>query len=166
MGRKSTRENKTIYQTSRENAGLTRENAAEKLVFVSADRIERIESGRSAPHPDEVMAMAEGYKNPVLCNYYCTHECPIGRETVPEVELRELSQITVDMLAAINALNKQKERLTEIAADGRISDAEIGDFRAIREKLDRMSAAIDSLTLWVDNTVMNGGLDKKQLDGD
>ena len=41
MGRKSTRENKNIYQISREEAGLTREGASEKLKFLSADRIEK-----------------------------------------------------------------------------------------------------------------------------
>lgn len=34
MGRKSTKENKNVYQTSRESLGLTRESAAEKLEFL------------------------------------------------------------------------------------------------------------------------------------
>ena len=38
MGRRSTKENKNIYQTSREEAGYTREGAAEILEFISADR--------------------------------------------------------------------------------------------------------------------------------
>ena len=42
MGRKSTKENKNIYQTSREAMEYTREAAAEKLGFISADRIEKI----------------------------------------------------------------------------------------------------------------------------
>ena len=44
MGRKSTKENKNIYQTSREAMDYTRETAAEKLGFISADRIEKIEN--------------------------------------------------------------------------------------------------------------------------
>ena len=51
MGKKSTKENKNIYQTSREDAGLTREKASELMEFVSADRIEKIESEKSAPAP-------------------------------------------------------------------------------------------------------------------
>ena len=43
MGRKSTKENKNIYQISRENAELTRESAAEQLEFISSDRIEKID---------------------------------------------------------------------------------------------------------------------------
>ena len=45
MGKKSTKENKNIYQTSREDAGLTREKASELMDFVSADRIEKIAEG-------------------------------------------------------------------------------------------------------------------------
>ena len=83
MGRKSTKENKNIYQTSRENAGFTRDSAAEQLEFISSDRIEKIENEKTAPHPDEILAMADCYKNPSLCNYYCSHECPIGKAYVP-----------------------------------------------------------------------------------
>ena len=43
MGRKSTRENKTIYQKLREEDQLTREKAAELLEFISEDRMERID---------------------------------------------------------------------------------------------------------------------------
>ena len=99
MGRKSTKENKTIYQTSREALELTRDAAAEKLGFISADRIEKIEYEKTLPHPEEVLAMADCYKNPALCNYFCSHECPIGMEYVPEIKAKELSQITLEMLA-------------------------------------------------------------------
>ena len=43
MGRKSTKENKNIYQRCREEQGLTREKASEKMIGVSASRIEKIE---------------------------------------------------------------------------------------------------------------------------
>jgi DNA-binding XRE family transcriptional regulator len=63
MGKRSTRENKNIYQRSRESCSLSREAAAELLVHLSPERIEKIESGRSAPHPDEVLAMEQSYRN-------------------------------------------------------------------------------------------------------
>ena len=47
MGRRSTKENKNIYQLSREETSLTREAAAEALGFISADRIEKIENEKS-----------------------------------------------------------------------------------------------------------------------
>lgn len=156
MGRKSTKENKNIYQTSREAVELTREAAAEQLAFISSDRIEKIENEKSLPHPDEILAMADCYKNPALCNYYCSHECPIGQEYVPEVKSKELSQITLEMLASLNSLDKQKARLVEITVDGIISEDEMEDFKKIQEQLEYISMAIDSLQLWVQKAIMDG----------
>lgn len=160
MGRKSTKENKNIYQTSREELGYTRAEAAEKLGFISPDRIEKIESEKTLPHPEEILAMADCYKAPSLCNYFCSHECPIGQEYVPEIKAKELSQITLEMLAALNNLAKRKERLVEITVDGEITEDEISDFVVIQEELDKMSLIIDSLNLWVSNTIAAGKLDK------
>lgn len=156
MGRKSTKENKNIYQLSRERAGFTREAASEALEFISADRIEKIENEKSIPHPDEILAMADSYKKPSLCNYYCSHECPIGQEYVPEVKLKDLSQITLEMLASLNALEKEKSRLIEITVDGIISDDEKEDFERIQSQLEQIAMAVDSLQLWVQNAIIDG----------
>ena len=156
MGRKSTKENKNIYQTSREEVGLTREAAAELLEFISSDRIEKIENEKSLPHPDEILAMADCYKNPTLCNYYCSHECPIGQEYVPEVKLKDLSQITLEMLASLNSLEKEKTRLIEITVDGVISDDEKEDFERIQNQLAQIAMAVDSLQLWVQKAIADG----------
>lgn len=163
MGRKSTKENKTIYQTSREALGYTREAAAEKLQFISEDRIEKIEYEKSLPHPEEILAMAECYKNPALCNYFCSHECPIGIEHVPEIKEKALSQITLEMLATLHKLTHAKERLIEITADGELTEDEIPDFLHIRSELKKMAMAIDSLNLWIDQTIADGKIDKKML---
>ena len=163
MGRKSTKENKNIYQISRENADLTRESAAEQLEFISSDRIEKIENEKSYPHPDEILAFADCYKNPSLCNYYCSHECPIGQEYVPEVAAKDLSVITLEMLSTLNTLSKEKDRLIDIAADGKVTEDEIPDFLQIKENLENMSLAIDSLKLWVEHTIASGEIDKELL---
>lgn len=157
MGRKSTRDNKNVYQLSRENAGMTRAEASEAL-FVSEDRIEKIEYETSAPHPDEVLSMAECYKNPALCNYYCSHECPIGQEYVPEIKIKDLSQITLEMLANLNALSKEKDRLVEITVDGHISEDEMPDFIKIQSQLEKMSITIDALKLWAESSIENGNI--------
>jgi len=163
MGRKSTKENKNIYFRSRENMGYSRDTAAEKMQFISSDRIEKIENERSLPHPEEVLAMADCYKNPALCNYFCSNECPIGREYVPEVQAKDLAQITLEMLATLNKLTKEKERLIEITVDGELSEDEIPDFIKIKEELKKMSLAIDSLDLWIDNTIASGKISKESF---
>ena len=156
MGRKSTKENKNIYQTSREGLGLTREGASNLLLTISPDRIEKIENEKSLPHPDEILAMADCYKTPALCNYYCSHECPIGIKHVPEVQLKDLSQITLEMLASLNALSNEKNRLIEITVDGKITKDELKDFNRIKDQLDQISMAVDSLKLWVEQATVDG----------
>ena len=139
MGKKSVKENKNIYFISRENAGLTREQASEIMGYVSADRIEKIEYDKSIPHPDEILAMAECYKYPLLCNNYCANVCSIGQKYVPAVELKDLPRITLEMLSLLNMIEKEKNRLIEITADGEITQDEYSDFAKIKETLDKIS---------------------------
>ena len=160
MGRKSTKENKNIYQISREALELTRDKASELLEFMSADRIEKIESEKSLPHPEEILAMAECYKTPSLCNYYCSHECPIGQEFVPEVKAKELSQITLEILSSLNTLEQEKNRLIEITVDGEITADERKDFEHINDQLSQISSTIDSLQLWVRQAIIDGRITK------
>ena len=166
MGRKSTKENKHIYQVSREKMGYSRESAAEKLRFISSDRIEKIENERTMPHPEEILAMADCYKNPSLCNYFCSHECPIGIEYVPEIKAKELSQITLEMLATLNKLTREKDRLIEITVDGELSEEELPDFLKIKEELEKMALAIDSLNLWLNQTIASGKIDQSLISTD
>ncbi len=154
MPRRSTKENKTAYQLSRERAGLTREAAAERMEFLSAARIEKIENERSGLHPEEVLAMAQAYGDPMLRNTYCTQECPIGKKYVPPLEKKSISQITVEMCVTLNELMRDRDRLMEITVDGTVTQDEEQDFRTIRENLDRMSSAIESLRLWVDEELI------------
>ena len=161
MGRKSVKENKTIYQLAREELGLTREAASDLLEYISADRIEKIENEKTLARPEEVVTMSQCYKKPELCNYYCSHECPIGIGTVPELKIKDLSQITLEVLANLNVLNREKDRLVEITVDGTISEDEMKDFEAIREKLSEMAVAVNSLTLWVDSATHNGKIVEK-----
>lgn len=161
MGKRSVKENKNIYQISREEAGLTREKAEELLGYVSAERIEKIESEKSLPHPDEILAMSKAYKVPTLCNYFCTHECPIGEKYVNEVTYKDLSQITLETLASLNALEKAKNRFIEITVDGVITEDEAKDFMKISDELNKISSTIDSLKLWVEHTIATGQIDKE-----
>ncbi len=162
MARASTKENKNIYQKTRENLHLTRETASELLESVTPERIEKIENERSLPHPDEVRVMAEKYKQPDLCNYYCANQCPIGQQYVPEIKIKDLSQIVLEMLASLNSMSKQKERLIEITVDGKITGDELADFIYIQEELERVSIAVETLQLWSEQMLATGMIDRKQ----
>ena len=150
MARVSTKENKNIYQITREGLKLSREAASELLESIPPERIEKIENERSLPHPDEVLVMSDKYMQPSLCNYYCANQCPIGQEYVPEIKVKDLSQIVLEMLASLNSVSKQKDRLIEITADGKISGDELEDFIFIQEELERISITVETLQLCSD----------------
>ncbi len=159
MGRVSVKENKNIYQLRREELGLSREKASELLETMPPERIEKIESEKSLPHPDEVLLMSEAYKLPNLCNHYCANECPIGKQYVPEIKIKDLSQIVLEMLASLNSMHKKQERLIEITADGRIEGDEIKDFIHIQEELEKISITVETLQLWSEQMLANGAID-------
>ena len=164
MARVSTKANKNIYQRIREALHLTRESASDLLESLPPERIEKIENERSLPHPDEVLVMAEKYKQPSLCNYYCANQCPIGQEYVPEIKIKDLSQIVLEMLASLNAMNKRKDRLIEITADGKISDDELEDFLYIQEELERISITVETLQLWAEKMLAAGVIDEARYE--
>lgn len=162
MARVSTKTNKNIYQKIREALNLTRESASELLESLPPERIEKIENERSLPHPDEILVMADKYKQPSLCNYYCANQCPIGQQYVPEVKMKDLSQIVLEMLASLNSMNKRKDRLIEITADGVISQEELADFIHIQEELERISITVETLQLWAERMLATGAIDPQQ----
>ena len=110
--------------------------------------------------------MADCYKRPDLCNYYCSHRCAIGDWYVPEVEVSELSNIILETIASLNEINPLTGRLIQIARDGKISDDEIKDFAFISKKLDEVSLAIDSLNLWVDKTASENNINISLLNAE
>lgn len=112
MGRKSLKKQKSIYQLSREQAGLTRRAAAERLGFVSEGRIEKIEGGRSQIDPAEVQAMEAAYQDRFLVNRHCTQQCPIGMKTVPVLRKRQPAQIVLEILSLQNTLDEMRWDLT------------------------------------------------------
>ena len=160
MGRRSTKENKSVWQTTREDLGLTREKAGELIPGFSPERIEKIENGRTQIQPEDVMLMAEYYKTPSLRNYYCVNECPIGQVHALRTESKELAQIAVETLNSLNKLSRSRDRLLEIVEDGEVQADEYADFAEIKSTLDRIALSVSNLQLWVDEQIAAGNLVK------
>lgn len=156
MPKVSNKENKNLYFRRREELKLTRDKASELLESISPERIEKIENERVEPHPEEILVMAEKYKSPELCNYYCSNQCPIGMQYVPEVKVQNLSQIILKMLDSLNTVQDNQRRLISITADGMIDDTEIDDFVNIQEELEKISVTVEALQLWTEQMIANG----------
>ena len=164
MPKRSVKEDKNVYQILRESCGYSRAKASECLQCISDSRLIRIESGEVTPYPEEIITMSKVYGEPNLPNIYCSTDCPLGREYVTQVEAKDLPVITLEMLNLLNRLTKQKDRLIEITVDGKITENELKDFNAIRKDLEKMSMAIDSMQLWIENMIAAGEIDQEGLE--
>lgn len=147
----------SVYKEIRKNHGLTRDDVCDKASLlnepIQPERLERIENGKFNILPDEVLLLSKIYGEPALCNHYCSKECPIGEKYVPEVKVKDLAQIVLEMLSSLNSMKYRQERLIEITADGVIADDEIKDFVFIQKELERISITVEALQLWVEQMV-------------
>ena len=67
------------------------------------------------------------------------------------------------MLATLNKLTSEKNRLIEITVDGELSEDELPDFLKIKEELEKLAIAIDSLNLWLNHTIVSGKINKRLM---
>lgn len=152
MGRMSVKDDKTVYQLAREELDLSREKASE-LIGISPSTLEKLENGDTRLQPDHVLAMSEAYGRADLRNYYCSHECPIGLKDVPEVEVKDLTRVALEISVALDNIKGQGERIRAICVDGVVSDSEKEEFNKIKDGLEKLSIAVDSLKLVVDENM-------------
>ncbi len=147
----------SIYKDTRKNHDMTRDEVCDKASELNyplqPERLERVENGKYPITPDEVMLLSEIFGEPTLCNHYCANECPIGEKYVPEIRVKDLTQIVLEMLSSLNSLKKRQERLIEITADGMIEDDEIKDFVSIQKELEHISITVETLQLWSEQMI-------------
>lgn len=148
-----------IYKEIRKSKGLSREDASKLLGLITPERLERIENNKFPVQPDEVCVMADKYKEPSLRNYYCSTQCPIGQQSVPEIKIKNLAEIIIQMVASLNSMKKKQERLIEITADGIIDNEELNDFIYIQKELERISVTVEALQLWTETMVAEEKID-------
>ena len=99
--------------------------------------------------------VSEKYKSPELCNYYCSNQCPIGRQYVPEVKIQDLSQIVLHLVDFLNTVQADQRTLIGITADGIIVDSKIEDFVDIQNELEKVAITVYVLQLWPEQMVAN-----------
>lgn len=157
MGRKSTKENKNIYQEAREKLGWSREKAADeimkidngKYMYLDKYRLVKIEEESVKIQPEDIVALSKAYTMPELRNYYCCHHCDIGEIDAPEVVYKDnVHEILVNMAVSLESVNAKKTRLMEILADGVVDNDEVNDLNLILEELEKISMTVEAIQLW------------------
>lgn len=127
------------------------EKACQPL-YISRERLQKIEQTdphkkMADPNPDEVLRMAEAYSAPELCDYYCKHQCLIGKGKKPLI-YDNLSEISASLMSALHFLDNANDKIHSILSDSKITDNERSEFNQIIKTLKDIAYSANSLELW------------------
>ena len=151
-----------MYREVRDKLGLTRDQANELLETIEPGKLERIESEKQLPSPDDVMIMADKYGEPNIRNYYCANQCPMGQHYVPRIKFIDLEKTVLKLIASLNSMHAKQDKLIEIAEDGKISDDEMRDFISIQKELEKVSLAVSAMEVWTEKMMSSGVIDMEK----
>ena len=70
----------------------------------------------------------------------------------------------MEILSSLNSLEKSRNVLIDISADGEIQDHEIADLIAIQDELERISITVETLQLWVEKRLSSGEINREQYE--
>lgn len=148
IGRGATKAVGNVWYEARKNAAKynekleSREGAAEAL-GTSIDVIRDTECGlyKCMP-PDNAILMADLYNAPHLLNYYCKHECPIGRNMDISDERVDIPQAVCRLSVDLKNAEQIKDKLMQIAYEGRKDPIELSK---LYEGLGKLSETISEI---------------------
>lgn len=169
MGRGATKAAGNVWYEARMEAAkwndklLSRAGAAEEL-NMSEDAVKDAELGLNKCMPvDKAVLMADLYRKPELRNYYCLHECPIGRTLAISAEAPGLERVTLKLLKNLRVedLEEVKEKMLDIAEDGKITEDERPDLEAILTYLDQLSKTVSELRILGEKALGDGWRDER-----
>jgi hypothetical protein len=155
MSKKATKAADNIYYKARMEAAVTndrlnsREGAAE-IVGIDRTRLARIELESICAYPEEVLMMSEIYNAPELENYFCCEQCPIGKHSVPHLEVMKIDRLTISILSSLKDVKSVKDSLIEVVADGVITADEKPQLENILDSLEKISVEAQKLRLWTE----------------
>lgn len=109
MGREATKAYGNVWFEARKNAAkyddrLSSRDGAAELLGMSVSSVADTELGllKCMP-PDKAVLMADLYNAPHLLNYYCKHECPIGRNRALRCETVSICSSAYRLLQALDS---------------------------------------------------------------
>ena len=135
-----------IYATCRKAAGMTQERAAE-ILGVATRTLAAWETGERIPPALRVADMVDLYATPVLAIQHLRLNSMLGAEVLPDVRTVPISQAVCQLCSAICRLEAScaRDRLLEIAADGKVDELEQAEFSMLLDELEPVIQAVLTL---------------------
>ena len=155
MGRKATIASGNVWYEARIEAAKTNEKLTSRFgaadeAGMSEDAIKNTELGLEKQMPvEKAVILADLYGAPHLLNHYCLHECPIGRNKPISDEVITIEHATVKLLKSlrVSELDVLKNKLVDIAEDGKVTADEEEDLEEILSYLSQLSKTISELRI-------------------
>lgn len=122
-----------IYKNARKSAGMTQEKAAQ-LLNVSVDSLRDYEQSQRPVPSDVASAMCDVYQAPYLAVQHLRRSSELGKRVVPEIQLKDLPEAVLSVLAAVQRFIVKRDAMIEIVADGKIEEDEQAEWNEIIKK--------------------------------
>ncbi len=133
-----------MLKAARNAARLSREEAAHRL-HVGSRTLASYELGETLAPPDVVMGMSRVYDDPTLPADYCAKICPIGQVLAHSLERTEFAVTVLRVLKEFADVERLKEKLVCIAADGELQNHEVDEFGTILKEMVELEKRIGEL---------------------
>ena len=149
------KENTNVYFHARKDAAtldsrlFNRDFAAEQLGIASYT-LGEYERGVTKVVPiDKVVLMADLYNKPELVTSYCRHECPVHGFLPLATEDKGIQGIALRLLRGLDEddLEEMKDKLIDIAEDGKITEDEVPELKKIINQLNHIAEVISELKI-------------------
>lgn len=129
-----------IYKSARRTAGLTQEQAAEKL-YISVRSLAEYEAGRTIPPCDVVCRMVDVYGAKHLAYLHLKQSTEVGRRFLPELHILDLPRSVLKLQKEVKDVTDIHPEIVDVACDGTVDEHESETWRSIERELMEMVGA-------------------------
>lgn len=136
-----------MFLCARNAAGLSREEAIERLGIGSHKTLYNYEFGFTTVPADIVLLMQQVYHDPTMAAKYCSDHCPIGKVFAHNVNNTELCRAVVGLVKEEKDVYRIHDDLMAITEDGIISPDEAGTFKRVMSELLDLEKKIEEIKL-------------------
>lgn len=141
-----------IYKNARKSAGFTQEKAAQ-LLSVSVDSLRDYEQSQRPVPSDVASAMCDVYQAPYLAVQHLRLSSELGKRVVPEIELKDLPEAVIGVLAAVQKFIIKRDAMIEIVADGKIEEDEQAEWNEIMDRMNNLFVAMANMDMRTTRTM-------------
>jgi transcriptional regulator with XRE-family HTH domain len=131
---------KSIYKNARHFAGLTIEEAADRI-GISSRTLAAYENGEYVPPADIVAKMCEVYRTDWLAYQHLQTTNPLGKKYLPEIDFSSLPMMVLRFQKEMADASKVAGDMVEVTCDGTVDKQEQEVWNRVTKEIRELVAA-------------------------